>query len=109
MAGTYDNEQQRIADRIKCVAFREARDAGATFIVRSGLLLTGGRKRTTNALLIIRSVVVSSNYRRIVKTSFSMRVASRKKAHPLWQGKLQRDKMSMLREAQSITTDIGWD
>lgn len=34
MAGTYDNEQQRIADRIKCVAFREARDAGAAFTTR---------------------------------------------------------------------------
>ncbi len=34
MAGTYDNEQQRIADRIKCVAFREARDGGAAFISR---------------------------------------------------------------------------
>jgi hypothetical protein len=34
MAGTYDTEQQRILDRIKCIAFREARDAGATFINR---------------------------------------------------------------------------
>ena len=34
MAGTYDNEEQRIIDRIKCIAFREARDADATFINR---------------------------------------------------------------------------
>jgi len=34
MAGTYDSENQRIIDRIMCVAFREARDAGATFINR---------------------------------------------------------------------------
>lgn len=34
MAGAYDNEQQRMIDRIKCIAFREARDAGATFINR---------------------------------------------------------------------------
>ncbi len=34
MAGTYDTEEQRIIDRIKCIAFREARDAGATFINR---------------------------------------------------------------------------
>ena len=34
MAGTYDSEQQRIFDRIKCIAFREARDGGATFINR---------------------------------------------------------------------------
>jgi transposase len=34
MAGTYDNEQQRIIDRIKCIAFREAKDAGAEFINR---------------------------------------------------------------------------
>ena len=34
MAGTYDNEEQRVIDRIKCIAFREARDAGATFINR---------------------------------------------------------------------------
>jgi hypothetical protein len=32
MAGTYDNEEQRIMDRVKCIAFREARDAGAAFI-----------------------------------------------------------------------------
>jgi hypothetical protein len=34
MTGTYDTEQQRIFDRIKCIAFHEARDAGATFINR---------------------------------------------------------------------------
>ncbi|CAF1218786.1 unnamed protein product [Rotaria sordida] len=34
MAGTYDTEQQRIIDRIKCIAFREARDAVTTFINR---------------------------------------------------------------------------
>ncbi|CAF3903080.1 unnamed protein product, partial [Rotaria sp. Silwood1] len=34
MAGTYDSEQQRMIDRIRCIAFREARDAGATFINR---------------------------------------------------------------------------
>jgi hypothetical protein len=34
MAGAYDIEQQRMIDSIKCIAFREARDAGATFINR---------------------------------------------------------------------------
>jgi len=34
MAGTYDTKEQRIIDRIKCIAFREARDAAATFINR---------------------------------------------------------------------------
>ncbi|CAF1443773.1 unnamed protein product [Adineta ricciae] len=34
MAGTYDTEEQRIMDRIRCIAFREAQDAGATFINR---------------------------------------------------------------------------
>ena len=34
MAGCYDSEQQWIIDRIKCVAYREARDAGAAFIDR---------------------------------------------------------------------------
>ncbi|CAF1067663.1 unnamed protein product [Rotaria sordida] len=34
MAGAYDTEQQRMIDRIKYIAFREARDAGATFIDR---------------------------------------------------------------------------
>jgi hypothetical protein len=34
MAGTYDSEQQRMIDRIRCIAFREARHAGATFINR---------------------------------------------------------------------------
>jgi hypothetical protein len=29
MAGTCDNEQQRVIDRIKCVAFRETIEAGA--------------------------------------------------------------------------------
>ncbi len=32
MARTYDTEQQRIIYRIKCIAFREAKDSGATFI-----------------------------------------------------------------------------
>jgi transposase len=35
MAGCYDTENQRVIDRIMCIAFREARDAGATFIDRS--------------------------------------------------------------------------
>ena len=35
MAGTYDWENQRIIDRIMCVAFRQARDAGAEFINRN--------------------------------------------------------------------------
>ena len=34
MAGTYDTEQQRMTDRIKCIAFLEAHDAGAIFINR---------------------------------------------------------------------------
>jgi len=34
MADTYDTEEQRIIDRIKCIAVREARDASATFINR---------------------------------------------------------------------------
>lgn len=34
MAGTYDSEKQRIIDRIKCIAFKEARDASATFITQ---------------------------------------------------------------------------
>ena len=34
MAGTYDTEQQRMIDKIKCIAFREAHDAGAIFINR---------------------------------------------------------------------------
>lgn len=35
MAGTYDSEKQRLIDRIKCISFREARDAGAAFINRN--------------------------------------------------------------------------
>ncbi len=34
MARTYDTEQQRVIDRIKCIAFREAKDSGATLIDR---------------------------------------------------------------------------
>lgn len=34
MAGTYDNEEQRIIDRVNCVTFREARGASAAFITR---------------------------------------------------------------------------
>ncbi|CAF1001358.1 unnamed protein product [Rotaria sp. Silwood1] len=33
-AHAYDTEQERMIDRIKCIAFRAARDAGATFINR---------------------------------------------------------------------------
>jgi len=43
MAGTYDSEHQRIIDRIKCIAFREARDAGATFIDRNWIANKLGR------------------------------------------------------------------
>jgi hypothetical protein len=48
-------------------------------IVRHGLLLNGGKSHTMNVLLIIPNVAVTSNYHRIVKTSFSMRAASKKK------------------------------
>ncbi len=34
IAGTYDNAQQRLIDRIKCIAFREVRDTGATFVTQ---------------------------------------------------------------------------
>ncbi|CAF1288846.1 unnamed protein product [Adineta ricciae] len=34
MVDTYNTEEQRIIDRIKCIVLREARDAGATFINR---------------------------------------------------------------------------
>ena len=34
MTGTYDTEQQRMNDRIQCIVFREAHDAGAIFINR---------------------------------------------------------------------------
>ncbi len=34
MVGTYDTEQQSVLDLIKCIAFREAKDSGATFIDR---------------------------------------------------------------------------
>ncbi len=40
MARTYDNEQQRLVDRIKCIAFREARDAGAAFINRDWIAVS---------------------------------------------------------------------
>jgi len=50
MAGTYDTEEQRIIDRIKCIAFREARDAGATFIVQFNLSPTGGKNLMTNVI-----------------------------------------------------------
>ena len=34
MARTYDTKQQRMINRIKCIAFREVHDAGAIFINR---------------------------------------------------------------------------
>jgi hypothetical protein len=34
MAGTYDDEKQRVMDRLQCIAFKQARDAGAKFINR---------------------------------------------------------------------------
>ncbi|CAF1372224.1 unnamed protein product [Adineta steineri] len=65
MAGTYDSEQQRIFDRIKCIAFREARDDSATFITRQWIVgkisrnasqdlirdATGKQKRSSYALV----------------------------------------------------------
>ena len=119
MAGTYDNEQQRIADRIKCVAFREARDAGATFITRQWIadkihrsirFVTDWWEKAYDECFSDysecgRKLELSQDSQNIILNASG----KQKKAHPLWQGKLQRDKMSMLREAQSITTDIGWD
>ena len=32
MAGTYDTEEQSFIDQIKCIAYRETRDAGTAFI-----------------------------------------------------------------------------
>lgn len=46
MAGTYDNEKQRIIDRIKCIAFREARDAGAQFINKKWIADQIGRSES---------------------------------------------------------------
>lgn len=43
MAGTYDSENQRVIDRIMCVAFRQARDAGANFIDRKWIAKKLGR------------------------------------------------------------------
>ena len=34
MAGTYNTERERMIDMIKCVAFRDTNDTGATFINR---------------------------------------------------------------------------
>ena len=34
MGGTYDTEQQRMIDTIKCIVFRQAHDAGAIFVNR---------------------------------------------------------------------------
>ena len=58
MAGTYDTEQQRMIDRIKCIVFREAHDAGAIFINRQWIAdnttQSGGKNHIGNALLIIQ-------------------------------------------------------
>ncbi len=35
MARTYDTEQQRVINQIKCIAFREKKDSGATFTDRN--------------------------------------------------------------------------
>ena len=43
MAGTYDSENQRVIDRIMCIAFRQACDAGATFIDRNWIAMKLGR------------------------------------------------------------------
>ncbi len=37
MKGTYDTEQQSVSNRIKGIAFREAKDSGASFIDRMDL------------------------------------------------------------------------
>ena len=43
MAGTYDSEKQRAVDRIMSIAFRQARDAGASFIDRNWIAGKLGR------------------------------------------------------------------
>src|SRR6185437_1898838 len=39
----YDSEKECLIDRIKCISFREARDAGATFINRNWIASKLGR------------------------------------------------------------------
>ncbi len=43
IAGTYDTEQQRVIDRTKGIAYREAMDSGATFIGRKRIAKELGR------------------------------------------------------------------
>lgn len=89
MAGTYDNEKQRTIDRIKCIAFREARDAGATFINKKWIAKNLGRserwvqdtwnKRAEECFTEFgegRPLILSQESRKIIESSSNMQKKS---------------------------------
>jgi hypothetical protein len=54
MAGTYDNEQQRVIDRIKCLAFRKTIEAGAEFIDKKWIARRTGSAQIIETLCVNR-------------------------------------------------------
>ena len=61
MTCTYDTEEKRIIDKIKCIAFRKAKDAGTEFIHRYWVT---NEMHMTNVLLIVQMSVASLNDRK---------------------------------------------
>ena len=120
MAGTYDNEKQRTIDRIKCIAFREARDAGATFINKKWIAQKLGRserwvqdtwnKSSEECFTEFgdgRPLVLSQESRRIVENSSNMQKKScyQVKLHE----KFWRTEIRKLIEELCATIDLGLD
>ena len=56
MTCTYDTEEKRTIDKIKCIAFRKAKDAGTEFIDQYWLT---NEMHMTNVLLIVQMSVAS--------------------------------------------------
>ena len=109
MAGSYDTEQQRMIDRIKCIAFR---DAGATFINRQWISDKVHRSIRFVADWWEKShdqcFADYSNVGAKLKLSEARQVIIRKasgrqkKAVRLWRRRLQRSKTNMSLEEQLI-------
>jgi hypothetical protein len=119
MAGTYDSEQQRISDRIKCIAFREARDAGATFINRQWIaekihrstrFVTEWWEKSyddcfTNYSDCGRKLKSSDASQNLILSA----TGKKKEALILWSKRLQQNTKSTLLQKQSIISVIGRD
>ena len=101
MAGIYDTEQQRIfIDRIKCITFREARDAGAKFIDRhwaaKNYIVRFNASRKLKLLQASQDIILQAS-------------GQQRKGFLLWRRRLQNNKRNMSFGEQLIIIVIEKD